>query len=115
MAGDPVRGSPEVVTGAAVPSVTTCRIAAEVLLVAVAASPDRAVMECSPTVSLEVAKVAWPATNGAVPSGFDPSKKVTLPGVVDPGPVTVAVSSTTWPGCEGFDEDVTVVAGVPPV
>ena len=70
-------------------------------------------MLCVPTVSDEVAKLAWPEPlSDAVPRMLAPSLKVTVPvGVPAPGAiaVTVAVNVTDCPTDEGFDDDVTVV------
>ena len=72
----------------------------------------KAVIECDPTVSKEVLKVAWPELRVAVPNVAAPSLKVTVPvGVPVPGAVavTVAVKVTDWPKTEGLTEEATAV------
>jgi hypothetical protein len=65
-----------------------------------------------PTDRDEVANVALPELNVAVPSVEAPSRKVTVPdGVPVAGAtaLTVAVNVTDWPKTDGFTDEVTVV------
>ncbi len=69
-------------------------------------------IECEPTESEAVVKVAWPALRLAVPRVVAPSLNVTVPvGVPLPGgvEVTVAVKVTAWPNTDGLPEAVTAV------
>jgi len=70
-----------------------------------------AVIECVPTVSPDVLKLAWPALSVPVPSVVVPSLKVMVPvGVAVPlVGVTVAVKVTDWPCFDGFALETTVV------
>jgi hypothetical protein len=72
--------------------------AAEVLALKLESPPYAAVMECGPTVSIEIVKVAIPLFRAPVPSVVVPSRKVTEPVGVPllPG-VTVAVNVTGVP------------------
>jgi hypothetical protein len=68
-----------------------------VLLAKFVVAPYAAVIECDPTVSDDVLKVAEPALSVPVPSVVVPSLKVTVPvGVPAPGATTdtVAVNIT---------------------
>jgi hypothetical protein len=47
-----------------------------------------------------------PALRAPVPIAVAPSRKVTVPVGVPPGPVTVAVKVTDWPKVDGFGEAV---------
>jgi hypothetical protein len=86
---------------------------AEVLGLKLASLPYTAVIECTPTVSDEVANVAWPEPfNVPVPIVAAPSLNVTEPvGVPAPGATaaTVAVNVTDCSTVEGFALDATVV------
>jgi hypothetical protein len=81
----------------------------------VAGSPLKvAVMECAPSISVEVVYVAVPpALSGTVVSAVLPSMKVTVPSGVTPPPLapilTVALKVTGEPTAEGLALDVTVV------
>src|SRR5438876_418616 len=70
-------------------------------------------MLCVPTVSDEVAKLAWPEPlSDAVPRMLAPSLKVTVPvGVPTPRATaaTVAVNVTDCPETEGFADVITAV------
>lgn len=73
-------------------------------------------MECEPTASTEVLRVADPELSAPVPSVVVPSLKVTVPvGVPAPGAsaFTIAVNVTGCPNTEGLVElasDVVVLA-----
>lgn len=73
--------------------------AVEVLAVKLESPPYAAVMECVPTVSVEIVKVALPPLFSVpVPSVIVPSRKVIAPvGVPLPVEVTVAVNVTGVP------------------
>src|SRR5580704_16282662 len=92
---------------------TSCVNATEVLTAFDGSPAYAAVMECAPTASDEVAKVAVvmpPAVESVpVPRAVPPSRNVTVPEGV-PGPVveSVAVKVTNAPGCDGFRLDSTV-------
>ena len=79
--------------------VTVSVIAAEVLLAKVALPEYLTVMECAPTVSVDVVKVATaPLFSVPLPSVVVPSKKVTVPvGVPEALDVIVAVKVTEAP------------------
>ena len=63
-------------------------------------------MECEATDRDDVENVATPpALRVPVPIVVAPSRKVTVPVGVPPGPVTVAVKVTDWPKVEGFGVD----------
>lgn len=109
MRGKPDGVTPVVAPGEAPLPVTTCRIAGEVLLPLPPVPTNLPVMAWFPAASFEVANVARPPINGAVPRFVEPSKKVTVPLAAGPGPVTVATNSTTWPTGEGFADETTVV------
>ncbi len=56
-----------------------------------------------PTTSEEMERLACPAApSGRAPSAVVPSKKVTVPVGVTPGPPAVAVKVTACPNTEGF-------------
>lgn len=72
-----------------------------------------AVIECEPTVSVEIASVAAFPARVPVPMVAAPSLNVTVPvAVPDPGATaaTVAVNSTDWPEAEGFVPLATVIS-----
>ena len=72
--------------------------------------PYCAVMECTPTVSVDVLNVASPPDNVPVPMEVPPSLNVTVPVGVPASLVTVAVKVTKLPAFDGWDGwDVTVV------
>src|SRR6266567_2585504 len=67
-------------------------------------------MVCAPTLSVDVVNVATPLPlSVAVPSGFAPSVKVTVPVGVPEPLVTVAVKVTACPKVLGLNEVVSVV------
>lgn len=66
-------------------------------------------IECDPTVRVEIENVATPAVSVPVPSVVAPSRNVTVPVGVPPVPVTVAVKVTDCPFCEGLTDDVSAV------
>ena len=75
-----------------------------------------AVIVCEPGSSAEVLNAAWPeaSTDTEDASTVAPSRKVTDPvGVPEPD-VTVAVKVTDWPNTDGFGDDETAEAVVPP-
>jgi hypothetical protein len=60
-------------------------------------------MECPATDSADVENVATPpALRPPVPIAVAPSRKVTVPPGVPPGPETFAVKVTAWPNVEGL-------------
>ena len=60
-------------------------------------------MECAPTLSVVVAKVAWPAVRvTGAPRLVTPSLNCTVPEGVPEPEVTVAVKLTDWPVTDGF-------------
>jgi hypothetical protein len=63
----------------------------------------------TPTLSVEVVKVAVPLLIVPVPRVVEPSKKVTVP-VVTVG--TEAVKVTDWLTTDGFSDDIRTMAGV---
>jgi len=65
------------------------------------------VIECDPTASVDVLKVAFPLLNEPVPSVVVPSLNVTVPVAADG--VTVAVKVTDEPNADGFAEEETLV------
>jgi hypothetical protein len=72
------------------------------------------VIECEPTLSAVVEKVATPPESATVPSAVPPSRNRTFPAGAEPPDVaaTVAVKVTLAPVTEGFKElttDVDVV------
>jgi hypothetical protein len=68
------------------------------------------VIECVPTDSVEVEKLAVPLDTVPVPSAVVPSLKVTVP--VAPAE-SVAVNVTDAAAVDGFCEEATVTDGVP--
>jgi hypothetical protein len=67
-------------------------------------------IECVPTVSDDVVKLAVPLESVTVPRTVEPSLKVTVPvGTPLPGDteVIVAVMATAQPDAEGFIEELT--------
>jgi hypothetical protein len=64
-------------------------------------------MECDPSASVEVLKVALPPLTAPVPSIVLPSLNVTVPVAVDG--VIVAVKVTDEPNAEGFADDASAV------
>lgn len=88
-------------------------IAEEVLPLKFVSPAYTAVMECEPTVSVEVVNVAFPVPSSVwLPSVVVPSLNVTLPvGVPLPGElaVTVAVNVTACPNTVVPEDDVTRV------
>lgn|ERR1041384_6697882 len=71
-----------------------------------------AVIECDPTDSVEVEKVAWPEMRLLVTSAMAPSLKITVPvGVPDPGAtvLTVAVKVTDCPEHDGLADELRAV------
>jgi hypothetical protein len=95
-----VAEAPELTTTAVVAAgVMVCVTAGELLAVKLESPLYAAVMECVPTVSIEIVKVAvLPAFSVPVPSVVLPSRKLTLPvGVPLPAEVTVAVNVTGVP------------------
>ena len=69
-------------------------------------------MECDPTDSDEVVKLAWPVAIVSVPNTVEPSLNVTVPvgtPLLGGFEFTVAVSVTVCPNTDGFADDVTVV------
>ena len=79
------------------------------LLVRKFASPlYTALMVWLPTAIAEIGSVAVPLLSDTVPSGVEPSLKVTVPVAVEG--VTVAVNVTVWPNTEGLTDDVTATA-----
>src|SRR5271169_6059401 len=89
-------------------SLTVWLTADDVLLVKSLSPPYATVIECVPTDSAEVLKLASPEPfSVAVPSTFVPSSKVTVPvGVPEPGAfaVTVVVNVIDWPKSDGLTE-----------
>lgn len=69
-------------------------------------------MECVPTASAAVLRVATPPLSVPVPNVFVPSLNVTVPVGVPPALVTVAVKVTDCPKTEGLADEVTVVVVV---
>jgi len=65
------------------------------------------VIECDPSASVEMLKVAIPLLRVPVPNVVLPSLKVTVP-VAAEGE-TVAVKATVTPDADGFDDEATVV------
>jgi hypothetical protein len=86
---------------------TFCVSVDEVLLLSFASPPYEALIECDPTTSVEVLKVALPLLIVPVPSIVLPSLNVTVP-VAAEGE-TVAVNVTEDPNTDGFEDEVTVV------
>jgi len=95
-------------------------MAVEVLVVKTLAPLYTAVIECVPSVSPDVVKVAWavddpgmslkPGLRMTVPSTVLPSWNVTVPvGAAPPLVLTVAVSATAWPGAEFVNDEDSVV------
>jgi hypothetical protein len=68
------------------------------------------VIECDPSASVEVLKVAIPLLRVPVPNVVLPSLKVTVP-VAAEGE-TVAVKVTETPAADGFDDEVRVTVVV---
>jgi hypothetical protein len=101
-----------VVVGAvAVPALTTCDSAGEVLSAWLESPKYFAVMECVPWVRVVVEKDALPPlnTNGLVIS-LAPSKNSTSPTIAPGvGEVTFAVNVTFWPTVEGLSDELTAV------
>jgi hypothetical protein len=92
--------TPELTSTAVVAACVIVSVAAvEVLAVKLESPPYAAVMECVPTVSVEIAKVALPPLFSVpMPSVIVPSRKVIAPvGVPLPVEVTVAVNVTGVP------------------
>src|ERR1700676_4285798 len=90
--------------------VTVSVSTAEVLPVKFASPPYTAVIECDPTVSVDVVNAAFPALSATVASVVAPSLKITVPvGVPEVAAFTVAVNVTAWPNVDGFSEDTTAV------
>ena len=73
--------------------------------------PYSAVMECAPTVRVEMLKVAAPPLRLAVPSVVPPSENVTEPVGVLAEDETVAVRVTAFCTRTGFGEAVSPTAG----
>jgi hypothetical protein len=68
------------------------------------------VIECEPTVSVEISRDAFPLARGtALPKAVIPSKKVTLPDGIPAAEVTVAVNVRVWPTVAEFSDDVSEV------
>lgn len=68
-------------------------------------------MTCTPGVSDEIVKVAFPPLTVTVPRVWKPSVKVTVP-VDGAGPdsaATVAVKVTAWPAVDGFADELRFV------
>ncbi len=77
---------------------------------ALSASPRySAVVECVPTASLDVTRVATLPLSVADPILFPPSMNFTVPVSVGPPDVTVAVNVTACPSCEGFRLELSAV------
>jgi hypothetical protein len=91
--------------GVPVPLFTTCDSTAEVLGRNVASPPYTPVIECVPTVSVEVVNFAIPLLSVLEPNVVVPSLKVTVPVGVPVVDFTEAVNVTDWPKIEGFSED----------
>ena len=69
-----------------------------------------AVMECDPTVRVDLVMIAWPLRSVPVPSEIVPFLKVTVPlGVPEVAGLTVAVNVTDCPDTEGFAEETRLV------
>ena len=81
---------------------TTCDRAGEVLPVKLTSPLYTAVMECVPTVSVEVVNVADPALSVPVPKVTVPFLNVTVPVGVPDVAVTVALNVTDWLKADGF-------------
>jgi len=69
-------------------------------------------MECVPTASVEVTRVATPPLSVLVPRVVVPSLKVTDPAGVPAEEVTFAVKVTDWSKDEGFGDAPSAVAEV---
>jgi hypothetical protein len=90
---------------------TTCVRVPERLPTKFPSPPYVAVIECVPTERTVVERVATPpALRAPVPIVFAPSRKVTDPVGVPPGPDTVAVKVTDWGKVEGFGVADRVIA-----
>src|ERR1700688_1824138 len=82
---------------------TTCFNTVEVLPAKVESPPYTAVIECVPTVRVEVPNVAFPLLTAAVAKMVAPFLNVTVPvGVPEAVCVIVAVNVTDWPKRDGF-------------
>ncbi len=88
---------------------TTCFNTAEVLPTNFESPLYTAVIECVPTVRVEVTNVAFPLLSATAPKMVAPFLNVTVPVGVPPEPDTVAVSVIEWPHCDGFAEEASVV------
>ncbi len=90
---------------------TDCVKAVDVLPLKLLSPLYSAVMECEPTASDAVVKVAWAeASNVAVPRVEDPSLNVTVPvGVPLDKELTVAVKVTDCPNTDGLAEELSAV------
>jgi hypothetical protein len=89
---------------------TACVTVPEELPTKFPSPPYVAVIECVPTERTVAERVATPpALRAPVAIVVAPSKKLTVPEGVAPGPVTVAVKVTIAPKVEGFGVAVSAV------
>jgi hypothetical protein len=86
---------------------TVCVSVAELLALSFVSPPYEALIECAPTASVEVLKIACPLLSVPVPSVALPSLNVTVP-VATEGD-TVAVNVTKEPNADGFADEARVV------